>query len=274
MNSNDLKQKLARFLSRQGADLVGFAPAELWDREGPGASSFSPNLIWPPAQTVVVAGMGLPLPVVETTPSSYHMELYKTCNRELDSLAFITTRYLIKNNIAASYFPRDGFGSIKILKDRPHAAFDHRTSAYFAGLGTMGMSNNILTPRFGPRVRFVSILLDRALPPDPPLEADLCIRCRLCIKLCPARALRDTVEKQGVEFLRENCRRWHERLNNEHRYPCGVCIKVCPVGRDRRVYGAEKRSALYLKESEAIGQNSDDPLYRSWAHARSRGSKI
>ena len=274
MKENHLREELTLFLKQGGADLVGVAPAGCWSQKGPGLDTFSPRLVWPSAQSVVVFGMAMPLPVVETTPSAYHMELYRSCNRELDRLAFRAVKYLLSMDVAASFFPRDGFGSLKYLKDKPHAAFDHRTAAYFAGLGTMGWNNSILTERYGPRARFASIFLDRPLSPDPVMTDELCIRCRLCIKLCPCAALEEKAgENPSVIFHRESCRLWHEKLTAQRRYPCGICIKVCPVGDDRRIYGAEKRSAIYLNEEQAIQQGSDDPLYRSWIHARSWGSE-
>ncbi len=273
MSEEHLQSDLRGFLLREGADLVGFAPVSRWKEKGPGSRSFSPLLVWPPTQTVITAGMALPLPIVETTPSAYHMELYRSCNRELDSLAYKATKYLLNLGLAASYFPRDGFGSIKTLQHKPHAAFDHRTAAYFAGLGTMGWNNSILTTQYGPRVRFVSIFLERFLPPDPVLEGDLCTRCQLCIKLCPCDALEIIGEKPTVVFHREVCRKQHEMLTVQRRYPCGICIKVCPVGEDRRVYGADKRGVLYLNEEKALTQGSADPLYHSWLHARSWGSE-
>lgn len=273
MKESRLKEKLTRFLSGEGADLVGYAPVDLWEGTGPVWNAFSPRLVWPSTQTVVVLGMAMPLPIVETTPSAYHMELYRSCNRELDRLAFKAVRYLFNLGVAASFFPRDGFGSIKYLQYKPFAAFDHRSAAYFAGLGTMGWNNSILTARYGPRIRFVSLFLEDPLSPDPVLQEELCVQCRLCIELCPCEALEEPTGTATVIFHREACRQWHEKLTAQRRYPCGICIKVCPVGDDRRVYGAEKRSGVYLHENQALQQGSTDPLYRAWKHTRSWGSE-
>ena len=295
INSANLKAEITRFLEDLGADAVGFAPVDRWETGEPRAL-FSPGRVWPPARTAVAAGLGLPLPVVETTPSAHHMELYRTCNRLLDEMAYKTVNYLLKRGIPASFFPRDGFGSVELLEQKPHAAFDHRFSAYYAGLGNMGWNNSILTPGFGPRMRFVTVFLDIPLPPDEPEKKPLCIQCGLCAKLCPVQALKKDQQENKVIYDMKPCLKWHEQLTKEKRYPCGICIKVCPVGQDREIYGAEKRSRIYTREKDylqgpegkvkspedilaeieqGVTEEKEEEqlrLYLSWQHSRSHGS--
>lgn len=273
LEDHELKAEITHFLKLQGADVVGVAAVDRWEEEKEKHFFYSPTQVWPPARAAVVAGMGMPLPVVETTPSSYHMELYRSCNRLLDEMALKTVNYLLKHRTAASFFPRDGFGSVKLLKENPHAAFDHRFSAYYAGLGNLGWNNSLLTPEFGPRIRFVTVFLDRPISGSDPMQKPLCIQCGLCVELCPPGALKKE-KGGGVSFEMEPCRKWHEQLTSERRYPCGICIKVCPVGEDRAIYGAEKRNRLYIEENQAMerGMADQNPLYRSWKHARSFGS--
>lgn len=52
----------------------------------------------------------------------------------------------------------------------PNAAFSHIISAYYAGIGTIGDSHNLITKEFGPGVRIVSVLTDALIEPDPKLE--------------------------------------------------------------------------------------------------------
>ena len=73
--------------------------------------------------------------------------------------------------------------------------FSHRHAATRAGLGEFGYNNIVLTPQFGPRVRFNSIITDAELVADPLLATPLCLRdrCGLCLAAChmDAVALRD-----------------------------------------------------------------------------------
>ncbi len=40
-------------------------------------------------------------------------------------------------------------------------------AGYYAGMGTIGDSHNLITKEFGPRLRIVSILTDAPIPADP-----------------------------------------------------------------------------------------------------------
>ena len=56
------------------------------------------------------------------------------------------------------------------------------------------------------------------------------------------------------------------RCNN-----CGICTKVCPIGKDRDLYGS-RNSKFYIEESEALKTNPDDPRYSGLVHLRRHGS--
>jgi epoxyqueuosine reductase QueG len=67
------------------------------------------------------------------------------------------------------------------------------------------------------------------------------------------------------------CARYHKTLRDEFRYPCGVCIKVCPVGKDRKLYGANTQK--YLNEIKVLKENPHAAEYADWTHFRTFGSK-
>lgn len=95
--------------------------------------------------------------MLETTPSIIYTTLYQTCNTELDQLAFQLCRILNGKGHASIFMPRDGYGDIRILVEEPTAAFSQVYAAKYAGLGTVGFNHTLLTPEYGPRVRFVSV---------------------------------------------------------------------------------------------------------------------
>ena len=51
-------------------------------------------------------------------------------------------------------------------------------------------------------------------------------------------------------------------LRNDYKSPCGICIKVCPVGIDRKIFKREDMS-IY---------NKDSKYKKSWDHVKKYGS--
>ena len=266
-----LKKRIIQFCRDHGADLVGFAPVERWDEAGEVPPDFRPRAVWPAAKTVIALGMEMPLPIVETTPSILHKELYDTSNRELDQLAYDLTRFLNRLGHASFFFPRDGYGNLKALRENNLAAFSHVMAAKYAGLGTIGASHNLLTPEFGPRVRLVSVFTEAPLPSDPMIDKDLCIKCSACAKCCPKGAIRMRPDQVVADYDKEACLEMTEELTARRCYPCGICTKVCPIGKDRSLYKQTKAMKKYLQEGAALAKNPDDPEYKSWTHARKYG---
>jgi epoxyqueuosine reductase len=71
----------------------------------------------------------------------------------------------------------------------PDVMLHYRIAAYICGMGEIGFSKMFLTPEFGPRQRFVFLLTDAPLEPDPIFEGGLCDRCMLCVRDCTVGAL-------------------------------------------------------------------------------------
>lgn len=65
-------------------------------------------------------------------------------------------------------------------------SFSHRYGAVAAGLGSFGWSGNVMTPAFGSRVLFNTVLTTAALEPDPMLDETPCDGCRVCVRVCQA----------------------------------------------------------------------------------------
>lgn len=69
-----------------------------------------------------------------------------------------------------------------------------KDAAVMAGLGCFGKNNLVITPRYGPRIRFRALLLDREAEATGPLEFNPCEDCKQpCRKACPIKAFQNTV---------------------------------------------------------------------------------
>jgi ferredoxin len=70
------------------------------------------------------------------------------------------------------------------LLSLPHAAVE-------AGLGTLGLNLQLLTPQYGPRVLLTAVLCSVDVECDRPMAEALCLgpACGRCLKTCPADAV-------------------------------------------------------------------------------------
>ena len=249
--------------------LVGFASAKNWDSppfEPWVPPEFRPQAIWPEVKTVIVIGIPVSLPIVETSPSIWYHELYRTVNILLDTSASRIATFLNAKGFSSISLPRDGYGSIGVLKEKPVTFFSHRHAAFLAGLGTFGINNMLLTPQFGPRVRFTSIFTSAEIGSDPVMEEEICIKCMRCVDVCPVKAIPGTDYPKGITD-KVACATRSEALHKRFISPCGLCIKICPVGKDRTRFD-RKDLDIYdeVKKEFAI-------YHSAWKHVKSYGGR-
>ncbi|RPI30120.1 MAG: epoxyqueuosine reductase, partial [Actinomycetota bacterium] len=69
-----------------------------------------------------------------------------------------------------------------------------KDAAVGAGLGRIGKNNLVITPEYGPRIRWRGLLLDRPAKATGPIDFDPCDGCEQpCRKACPVKAFDRTV---------------------------------------------------------------------------------
>ena len=146
---------------------------------------------------------------------------------------------------------------------------DFEQCALDAGLGERGLSGSILTDDFGPFLRWVFILTDAELKPDPTIQPHLCDRCGECVRACPGHALNadgkldrwqcaayyvganrsknpfmppdafaDDPDRLAIiagetklspEHARKIINQIHFYPPNKHAYPASICGKACDI---------------------------------------------
>ncbi|GAB6286151.1 MAG: hypothetical protein STSR0009_23520 [Methanoregula sp.] len=110
-----LKQQIQQKCAGLDIPLVGFAPVTRWDDPpfDPWVpEAFRPVSIFPEARTVIVIGIPVHLPVLETTPSIAYHELYKTVNTLLDTHAYRIASFLMPRDFLPSPSPATGTGRL------------------------------------------------------------------------------------------------------------------------------------------------------------------
>lgn len=166
-------------------------------------------------------------------PTLTYMKYYDIVNARLDNMALRLSNDLERLGYRAFPVPASQeTGAYKLA-----SVFSHRLAAYWSGLGWIGKNGSIIHPEVGPRLRLVTILTDAPLTPGKPLDRTCPENCRACQTICPAGAIKGVAFAPG-QPLEERldaaaCKYWlHERRNSFGKEVCGMCLAVCPVGRD------------------------------------------
>jgi epoxyqueuosine reductase len=112
-----------------------------------------------------------------------------------------------------------------------------------AGLGEFARNQLVITPEFGPRLRFSKIFTNMPLAHDAPRKfgvTEVCNQCQRCADACPVKALpfgppdvapRNRSSIRGVKKWTadaEACFGYWAKLASD----CAICLRVCPFNRD------------------------------------------
>ena len=193
-----LKKEIKAFVKKEGADLVGIAPVERFKNAPP---MRHPEDLLPKAKSVIVAAIRYPrsgiLRIGKSPAYALPSIAYaKAMCEGLEKIALNLMRYLEDKGYNALAVPVTWPTSWRVRPykdmDTPlQAMFSHRHAAVAAGLGQFGKHTLVLTPQFGPRQRFISVITDAKLTPDPMYEGEsLCPEeCNACVKACPLHCL-------------------------------------------------------------------------------------
>lgn len=251
---NTLQNEITTLLNTNGASLVGVANVERF-AEAP--KGHHPCDFVPKAKSVVTFGIALlhqslyweeHLSESELVPPENRKDVlqnylyketgYTMVNRLLDMLGLRLANFLDSKGFNSLFLPATyGTGTIwAFIKEKIPSGFgllSQRHAAVMAGLGEFGLNNVVVTPEYGPRIRFNSVITEAELEPNRLLEKKTCLgeSCSLCLENCPgALSLRPDYDSKAVWTItpaqtnRDLCReQW-----NVH-YCWGRCIKVCPV---------------------------------------------
>ncbi|MEN8935797.1 reductive dehalogenase [Planktotalea arctica] len=111
-----------------------------------------------------------------------------------------------------------------------------------AGLGEYARNQMVITPQFGPRLRFSKIFTSLPLQPDAPKKlgvSEFCNICTKCADACPVKALpfgapTQSDQKSSIKGVRkwtsdaEKCFSFWAKMASD----CAICMRVCPFNRD------------------------------------------
>ena len=245
----ELTLKLRKLTILLGGDLFGVASPQSLSGAPEG---FRPQDLMPGCKSVIIVGKRLSDATVETIPSRMFDTLYFAVNGFIDQLILKITDTLVREAYRAV-----GVGPHSLDGKQLRGDISQKHAAVAAGLGRFGLQSLVLTPEFGPRQRWGTVITDVPLKLDSPLEENPCQpeKCgQVCLQSCPAKVFSPR-ETQGItdpHFLPGGL--WHywnidrfacssyraDRKKElgwitEGGHACAVCLRVCPVGSRRPV---------------------------------------
>jgi epoxyqueuosine reductase QueG len=234
MRESSLQAELERIAKELGADLFGVAdltPAQdfVCKQGGEYLRKF---------QKAISIGIRLLDAVVnelyrhkEPAVIFTYKALYNSVNSRLDHIALLLAKTIQEKGYQAYPIP----ASQTIDSKRLIGVISHKLVANLAGLGWIGKSCLLVTPNYGPRVRFATILTDAPLKAGSPISAR-CNDCKACVNICPVKAFTgasfNPSEPREVRFMAQLCKDYtKEREERLGEGLCGLCVYICPYGR-------------------------------------------
>ncbi len=193
----EVTKTVKTFTLELGADMVGIGSAETMNREA--RKLQTPEESLPGAKAVVSFGMRMLNSIFKSPNVRISRASYVYLHDSLDDIAWKVAGFLEERGFDAipipSAVPVEMMERGGLLGD-----ISQRHAAVQAGLGRVGVSQNFLSPRFGPRVRLGSVVTTAPLFADEPLKDEVCLgeKCRKCIESCPAKA----ISEAGFEVKR------------------------------------------------------------------------
>jgi epoxyqueuosine reductase QueG len=152
-------------------------------------------------------------------------------NSSLDRVSLAVAKKIQESNSKAYQIP----ASQTVNQNMLMGALPHKLAANLAGLGWIGKSCLLITPEYGPRVRWATVLTDAPLETGRPIN-NRCGDCQECIEICPVKAFTgrpfDPSEPRDLRFRAHLCKNYTDkRAQTLGKGICGLCVYVCPYGR-------------------------------------------
>ena len=237
--SSDIK-KVASFF---GADLSGITTPDdrwLYSKRVDARDMSEKDIGLPEGIThVIVLGHEMDYEMVKTYPSALGGA---ATGREYSHEAAVVMQ-------VAAYIRNLGYSAVASMNDTGLVI----PMAVQAGLGEYARNQLVITPEYGPRLRFSKIFTDMPLEIDQPKRpgvAKFCDICTKCVDACPVKALPSGAPKVSEDISTiKGVKKWSSDAKKCFSFwaslssDCAICMRVCPFNRDF----TQTRHKLWLK---------------------------
>lgn len=165
----------------------------------------------------------------------YKIHAYDVINSRLDNFASVVSSVIQHEGYRVMPLP----ASERIDSNRVCASLSHKVTARLAGFGWIGKSCLLINPKYGPRVRWTSVLTDAPFEENKEMLKSQCGSCNKCEKICPSQAIlgRSYIEHEPRDLRLDvrKCEAYFDKLGKEGKLEvCGMCLYVCPFGKHNK----------------------------------------
>lgn len=231
----NLEQQIKDFAKKAGASLVGIAGPERMD----GPASLHPAYIMRGAKSVVSIALPLDVDAIyeffnKTSPVPHNID-QGIKNQRVLRISLEIEEYLRSLGYQAKTVPPNNTYRRSPDPFAVRPTFSHRFGALVAGLGSFGLSGNLITRNYGACVVLGSVVTNAKLESDPVQPArfvmdNRCRTCKLCDKACTMGMFRDDEE----EYLLINGE-LHARGKRDNIDFCNApCFGLHGISRDKK----------------------------------------
>ena len=215
----DMIQEIKNLAERLGVSDIGFC------RVDDGIEGLN-NVV-----SVVVRLSDAVIDEIDKEPTHTYFHHYRTVNAFIDRAVLEIGLLLQKHGYR--YIPVAASQSINKDGNNYAGRYSHKKAATSCGLGGIGKNSLFIHKDFGAAVRLGTIFTDCDFGCEKQPQKDMCVGCDLCVKSCPAMAIKGISWHEGIKreemFDPKACSEYMKR-NFQHigrGAVCGICINRC-----------------------------------------------
>ncbi len=219
MDKNKNYADLSKFAKNQGIDLFGVADIQAVKSDFQLSEKLKARL-----DKAVCLGLRLSQSVLDeisSAPTRLYFHHYRTVNASLDQAALKVSNFIQNKGFMALPIP----ASIILDWENQKAHLSHKKLGVLAGLGWIGRNNLLVNKKLGSQFRLATILTDMPLKINNQSKDD-CGACHLCVKMCPAEAIKEApADFEHIKCFEKLKEFQKQKLVDQ--YICGVCVNAC-----------------------------------------------
>ena len=230
-----LEDSIKDVARKSGADLVGIAGPGRFN----GPPSIDPTYILRGAKSIVSVAVGFNTAAIhdfmgKVSPYPHNID-EAVCYQKGYRSATAVADFLKSKGYKAKVVEPNAVYRRALDPFATRPTFSHRFGAVVSGLGTFGLSGNVVTKEFGASIMLDTVVTNAVLESDPVRPAretmeTRCFNCKLCEKTCTMGMFRDDEE----EYLLINGELHSRGKRNNLDFCNAPCFGLHAISRDKK----------------------------------------